>query len=90
MADPRSLPLFKCPSCGALYQVVKAEAGPETVDHKITCRVCSGPLAGREEKYVLKYFLLRKGGRLDPRHARQARQGSRLEKGGRSRPRRPR
>ena len=78
MAHPRSLPLFKCPSCGALYQVVKAEAGSETVDHKITCRVCSGPLAAREEQHVLKYFLLRKGGRLD---ARLARQGSRSGKG---------
>ena len=45
----------------ALYQVVKVEAGPETKDHEITCRVCGGPLAGREGKLVLKYFLLRKG-----------------------------
>ena len=48
MADPRSPRLFKCSSCGALYQVVKAEGGPETVDHKITCRVCGGPFAARE------------------------------------------
>jgi hypothetical protein len=80
MAGPRSLPLFKCPSCGAVYQVVKAEAGSGTVNHKITCRICSGPLAAREEQHVLKYFLLRKGGR---------RQGSRQPKCGRSRPRRP-
>jgi predicted Zn finger-like uncharacterized protein len=73
MADPRSLPLFKCPSCGAVYQVVKAEAGPETVDHKITCRVCKGSLAPREGQHVLKYFPLRKGGRLDARQARQVR-----------------
>jgi hypothetical protein len=64
MADPRSLPLFTCSSCGAVYQVVKAEAGPETVDHKITCLVCKGPLGAREEQHILKYFLLRKGGRL--------------------------
>ena len=29
---------FKCPNCGALYQVVKGEAGPETDDRQITCR----------------------------------------------------
>jgi predicted Zn finger-like uncharacterized protein len=88
MGDPRSLPHFKCPSCGALYQVVEAEAGPETVDHKITCRVCGGPLAAREGPCVLKYFLLRKGGRVDARHARQ---GSRQAKGGPpAAPRRPR
>jgi hypothetical protein len=53
MADPRLLPLFKCPSCGAVYQMVKVEAGPETVDHKITCRVCNGQLAAREGLEVL-------------------------------------
>jgi hypothetical protein len=87
MAGQPSLPLFKCPSCGALYQLVKAEAGSETVDHKIACRVCGGPFAAREGQYVLKYFLLRKGGRVD---ARLALQGSRQAKGGLSRPRRPR
>ena len=52
---------FTCPNCNALYQVVKVEAGPETDDREITCRACGGPLAGREGKFVLKYFLLRKG-----------------------------
>jgi len=52
---------FTCPNCKALYQVVKVEAGPETKDHDITCQVCGGPLAGREEKFVLKYFFLREG-----------------------------
>src|SRR5262249_33633208 len=50
---------FACPNCNAFYQVVKVEAGPETKDHQITCRVCSSPLSGREGKLVLKYFLLR-------------------------------
>jgi transcription elongation factor Elf1 len=55
---------FNCPNCNALYHVVKVEAGPETVDREITCRACGAPLAGREGKLVVKYFLLRKSGRV--------------------------
>ena len=55
---------FNCPYCNALYQVVKVEAGPEAVDREITCRSCGGPLTGRDGKFVLKYFLLRKAGRV--------------------------
>jgi ssDNA-binding Zn-finger/Zn-ribbon topoisomerase 1 len=49
----------KCPNCKALYQLVRVEAGPETIDREITCQVCGSPLVGREGKFVLKYFLLR-------------------------------
>ena len=51
---------FNCPNCNALYQVVRAEPGPETIDGEIACLVCHGPLAGRDRQFVLKYFLLRK------------------------------
>ena len=71
MPDPNSIPLFRCSSCFALYQVVKTQAGPETVDPQIACRVCNGPLAAREGQFVLKYFLLREASRLDARRARQ-------------------
>jgi len=54
---------FHCPNCNALYQVVKVEAGPETINREITCRVCGGPLSGREGKFVIKYFLLRNAAR---------------------------
>jgi hypothetical protein len=54
---------FNCPNCNALYQIIKAEAGPESVDREVACRVCGGPLVGREGKFVVKYFLLRKAGR---------------------------
>ena len=30
---------FKCPNCGTLYQVVKTDAGPETVGRQIKCRL---------------------------------------------------
>jgi hypothetical protein len=52
---------FTCPNCNALYQVIKVEAGPKTADQEIACGVCGGPLVGRDGKFVLKYFLLRKG-----------------------------
>src|SRR6476646_2985890 len=60
MGAGNSPPLFTCPNCKALYQVVKLEAGLGTIDAEIRCRVCGGPLVGREGKFVLKYFLLRK------------------------------
>jgi uncharacterized protein YbaR (Trm112 family) len=62
MANNRP-PLFFCPNCKALYQVVKTEAGPKTTDHDITCQECKAPFPGREGKFVLKYFMLRKGAR---------------------------
>ena len=58
---PPSFNPFTCPNCQALYEVVKVEAGPETDSREIVCRACGGPLTGREESFVLKYFLLRKG-----------------------------
>jgi len=71
--DPNANPLFHCSTCFALYQVTKAEAGAETVDREIACRVCDAPLPAREGQSVLKYFLLREASRIDVRRARQAR-----------------
>ena len=47
---------------GTTSQLVHAEAGPETVDRAIACRICDGPLGAREGQFVLKYFLSREGG----------------------------
>jgi hypothetical protein len=55
---------FNCPNCRALYQIIEVEAGPESDDREITCHACGGPLQGRVGKFVLKYFLLRKAGRI--------------------------
>jgi hypothetical protein len=64
MARPMRNPLFKCPNCEALYQVIRVEAGPETTtDRKVPCRACGAPLAARDDEFVLKYFLLRTAGR---------------------------
>jgi hypothetical protein len=64
---PPSFVSFTCPNCQALYHVVKAERGPETVDHDLTSRSCGAPLPGREGNFDLKYFLLRKAGRTGRR-----------------------
>ena len=57
---------FTCPSCSALYQVVKAEAGPETTDDpKVMCWICGAPLPAREDQWIVKYFLLRKASRRE-------------------------
>ena len=60
---PAAFPSFTCPNCAAFYQVVKVEAGPETVEAEVACRSCGAPFPGREGNFVLKYFLLRDGGR---------------------------
>lgn len=52
--------MFKCPNCGALYQVLKTEAGSETIDSEPNCAICGEPLPARGGKFVFKYFLLRK------------------------------
>ena len=71
MADPNGIPLFRCKSCFALYQIVKAPAGPETADRNSACTACNVPLPAREGRFVLKYFLLRKASRVDVQRARQ-------------------
>ena len=54
---------FTCPHCASLYEVVRAEALPESVDSRIACLTCAGPLPTREAQFILKYFLLRKADR---------------------------
>jgi predicted Zn finger-like uncharacterized protein len=54
---------FVCPSCHALYRVVGVDIDPDAAESEIACRACGNPMPAREGKFVLKYFLLRKGGR---------------------------
>jgi predicted Zn finger-like uncharacterized protein len=63
MTDVGSLPLFSCPSCEAIYRVVEAESGPETIDGDVPCRRCGGFLPGRKGECVFKYFYVRGGAR---------------------------
>jgi predicted Zn finger-like uncharacterized protein len=46
MPKTGTAPLFNCPNCEALYQVVEAEAGPEAVHGDVPCR-CGAELDGR-------------------------------------------
>jgi hypothetical protein len=59
----RTFMSFTCPECQAFYQLVKVEAGSETIFHDVACRACGVSLPGREGNLILKYFLLRHGGR---------------------------
>jgi hypothetical protein len=52
MPNPNAPPFFRCPNCNALYQVVRAKAGPETVDLE-ACGLCGGALVAREGQFVL-------------------------------------
>jgi DNA-directed RNA polymerase subunit RPC12/RpoP len=71
---------FKCARCNALYHLVKVEAGPETVDRELACRVCGALLPARGGSYVLEYLLFRKPARPDSR-ARPGRSGRKSSSG---------
>jgi hypothetical protein len=45
MGRPAKFRFFTCPSCAALYQVVMAEAGPETKAAELACLICGAPLS---------------------------------------------
>jgi DNA-directed RNA polymerase subunit RPC12/RpoP len=70
---PRGSAFFTCSNCGALYQLVRGEAGLESVNREVACRSCDAPMPGRDGQFVLKYF-----------HLRNASRYSRREKGKRS------
>jgi predicted Zn finger-like uncharacterized protein len=56
---------FHCPHCAAKYALVKVEA-LSPVDATVRCLSCGGPLDGRENTFILKYFLVER-----PRHDQQ-------------------
>jgi predicted Zn finger-like uncharacterized protein len=76
--------LFRCPNCNALYQVVRAKAGPKAVDLETACGICGGVFVVREGLFVLKYFLLQlpnNPGRLLDHKAATHRVGERAPRG---------
>jgi hypothetical protein len=58
-------PEFNCPTCDALYKLVRVEA-PLNHDRReqVLCLGCGAPLRNREGKFALKYF--RVGGSRRP------------------------
>jgi len=63
---------IRCANCDALYQAVRAEPGPQTIDREIRCEACGGPLPARDGKFILKYFLWRKAARRQRPRGRRA------------------
>ena len=61
---------FHCPHCAAKYALVKVEAAAPA-DAKVRCISCGGPLDGRENAFILKYFLVERS-RQDQQHTRSA------------------
>jgi hypothetical protein len=51
---------FVCSQCGSFYEVAKAKALSDAVEHRISCLTCCRPLPAREAQFALKYFLWRK------------------------------
>jgi predicted RNA-binding Zn-ribbon protein involved in translation (DUF1610 family) len=47
---------FACPTCGAEYKVVRAEAPVTPGEGRLVCTSCGGPLNACEGRFVLKYF----------------------------------
>ena len=50
---------FTFPHCDALYQIVKGEAEPESVNREVARSSCGAPMPGRDGPFVIKYFHLR-------------------------------
>jgi hypothetical protein len=50
--------LFSYPNCNAQYKLVRAEADPTKSYGQVECYHCGGSLNGREDQFILKYFLV--------------------------------
>jgi hypothetical protein len=61
---------FECSTCGARYRVVRVEVPPAPDHQELVCLSCQAPLHGREGKFALKYFRVRRS-----RAAGETRQG---------------
>jgi len=49
---------FECPQCQARYRIVRAKAGPQTIDRPVQCKVCAQPFVSKDGEDILKYFLI--------------------------------
>ena len=49
---------FECPSCRAVYKLVRVSADPQPVHQLIYCTVCKHPLDSTQDGKILKYFLV--------------------------------
>jgi len=58
---------FGCPLCQARYKIVRANAGPETINLLVHCIVCQRPFVSRDGEDILKYFLIKRPETGSPR-----------------------
>jgi predicted Zn finger-like uncharacterized protein len=56
---------FQCPHCAARYALVKVETA-SPVNSEVRCISCGGPLDGRENAFILKYFLVERPRPIGP------------------------
>jgi predicted Zn finger-like uncharacterized protein len=59
----RQDPSFTCKNCGAHYKVVRVEEPSTMNDREVTCVNCDAALQARDDRFVLKYFLVATQGR---------------------------
>jgi hypothetical protein len=51
---------FFCPTCQALYRVVRVKAEPRKTYRAVHCLVCHATLLPTHQNDILKYFLVRR------------------------------
>ena len=67
--DQQHTASFVCPACGAKYKLVRVEAAAGSQDRAISCRSCGEPLQARQDRFLLKYFLVERPKQRKPRVA---------------------
>ena len=65
MAETQDTP-FTCANCGTQYKVMRVEEASTANDRELTCLNCDAALQAREDRFILKYFLV---GPKRPRYA---------------------
>jgi hypothetical protein len=63
MPRTKGPPSYFCANCDAMYHVSKIEDEDEAADPEKTC-LGGAPFPARDGKFLLKYLMLRKAGRL--------------------------
>src|SRR5215469_2827803 len=56
--DQQHISSFECPGCGSKYKLVRVEASAGSHDRTVNCRNCGEPLQARQDRFLLKYFLV--------------------------------
>jgi len=49
---------FECSQCQARYKIVRVNAGLQTIDRSVQCKVCAQSFVSKDGDDILKYFLI--------------------------------